>query len=292
MVISMKEMTTYEVMQWKSDALPIRVHYNDRINRPVLFQHHWHKQIELMYVLQGSIKLTCDNKEFVGQANDVMLVNSNQVHYAQSLTERVGYYILIIDYDIFRDFRGDIVHSKYIEPIENNIMLFINHIGNDSAMISIIREIIGELQTADAGYEFAIKAVTCKLLVQLIREYKDQHNSYRQYLRVRKKQAGFQQVFAYIDANFTHDLSTRDLADLQGVSSEHFCRSFKALTGMTVMNYINQMRVNLACELLHDESLSILAIATQVGFSSSPYFCKVFKEYMQRTPTEYRLGLS
>lgn len=83
-------------------------------------------------------------------------------------------------------------------------------------------------------------------------------------------------------------LSVGGIAEELKISEVHFRKLFKASEGVTPAKYIVLSRLERAKMLVRGELLSLEEIAIQCGFSSLPYFCKVFSEKTGMTPSEYR----
>lgn len=83
------------------------------------------------------------------------------------------------------------------------------------------------------------------------------------------------------------ELSVNEIAREAGLSRVQLYRKVKALLGMSVNDYIKQLRLTKAKELLMLQELSIAEIAYEVGFSSPAYFSTVFKNEYQISPSEY-----
>ncbi len=92
----------------------------------------------------------------------------------------------------------------------------------------------------------------------------------------------------YIDCNYMQDITLPQLAELSGVSVQHFCRCFKAKMGMRPVEYIAQRRLSQSKMLLMDSDKSISEIAQMVGYSGVTYFGMVFRKYEGISPTEFR----
>jgi len=71
-------------------------------------------------------------------------------------------------------------------------------------------------------------------------------------------------------------------------NKDYLCRIFKKYTGMTVIKYINHLKMEKAEQLLRETDLSIKEIADMLGFSDCKYFMKIFKTYETLTPSTYR----
>ncbi len=76
----------------------------------------------------------------------------------------------------------------------------------------------------------------------------------------------FTPVFQYIEEHYPEDLSVDQLAGLAGLSRFHFSRLFKELTGRTITDYINTLRINKSEYLLRNSRMNISEIALSTGF--------------------------
>lgn len=105
--------------------------------------------------------------------------------------------------------------------------------------------------------------------------------------------SSIKRVSEYIELHYFENFSLAQMADLAHMSVSHFSMLFKRTTGQTCLNYLNMVRVNKAKELLQEPDLKIYEIADMVGYSSLPYFNRIFKQIVSLTPVEYRkrLGL-
>ncbi len=97
-----------------------------------------------------------------------------------------------------------------------------------------------------------------------------------------------EQIVRYIHKNYAAVHSIGELADAFFLSKYHLCHLFKRHLGLSIVAYINMIRVRAACRALAAGERNITELAMSVGFNSSAYFCKVFKEQMKQTPLEYQ----
>jgi AraC-like DNA-binding protein len=81
------------------------------------------------------------------------------------------------------------------------------------------------------------------------------------------------------------------LASRIKMATNSFARLFKENIGLTPHIYINQVRIDRACDLLHHSNFSIDRIAEQCGFFDRYHFSKMFKKTLKISPAEYRKGL-
>jgi AraC family transcriptional regulator len=90
---------------------------------------------------------------------------------------------------------------------------------------------------------------------------------------------------------FSCDLSLQALANESGYSRVHFVRMFRAATGYSPHNYLLNLRLERARELLNNQSLSLIDIALDCGFSSHSHMSRLFHKSVGVTPSAYRRSL-
>ncbi|MBB5065888.1 helix-turn-helix domain-containing protein [Granulicella mallensis] len=95
-------------------------------------------------------------------------------------------------------------------------------------------------------------------------------------------------VLAYIEESLDRDIRLQELAELAGLSSFHFARSFRQSVGATPHQYIVQRRVQRAKELLLRPEWSIEQVASATGFAGASQFSRAFRQSAGVTPTEWR----
>jgi AraC family transcriptional regulator len=88
-----------------------------------------------------------------------------------------------------------------------------------------------------------------------------------------------------------NELSLESLAQESGYSRVHFVRMFRAATGRSPHNYLLNLRIERARELLSNPALSLTDIALDCGFSSHSHMTRVFRQFLGVTPSEYRRAL-
>ena len=98
----------------------------------------------------------------------------------------------------------------------------------------------------------------------------------------------FAEVLAYIDENLSDKLSLGELAEKSCMSIPSFSRKFKERVGKTLIQYLNERRIEKAKFLLENKILSLEQVAEEAGFSNANYLIRVFKKVTGQTIGEYR----
>lgn len=95
-------------------------------------------------------------------------------------------------------------------------------------------------------------------------------------------------IIEYIRINIDTDLNLEILSQIMNASPTAISRSFKKETGTSITQYINELRVKEAINLMDDDRYNITEIAFKVGFNDTNYFTKVFKKITGVTPSEFK----
>ncbi|OPA73033.1 hypothetical protein BVG16_30665 [Paenibacillus selenitireducens] len=80
----------------------------------------------------------------------------------------------------------------------------------------------------------------------------------------------------------------KELADQVGVSESHFYRLFHDMHGQSPANYIDRLRMDIACQMLRQQEVSVTTVAMDLGYKTSQHFSTVFKKYIGLSPSQWR----
>ena len=94
-------------------------------------------------------------------------------------------------------------------------------------------------------------------------------------------------VRRYIDEHYKEKITLDNICFLFGLNKTSLCQSFKREYGITVLNYINKLKIKEAKRLLRENKLSVTEISEALGFNSVHYFCRLFKNTTQQSPKAY-----
>ncbi len=96
---------------------------------------------------------------------------------------------------------------------------------------------------------------------------------------------------AFIHKHYTEDLTLEQVAAVAAMSRTHFSAMFKKETGYTFVEYINHYRIERAKKHLMSENYKVYEIAGLVGISDYRYFCRLFRRYTGKQPTDYKYNI-
>lgn len=170
-----------------------------------------------------------------------------------------------------------------------------------SACLVIVRELLELIQKAAVEYridldflpedfqlyEYAKMRNKDKLAASIAGLYS---NVIREIGEKKKAETGFSEIVemavSYLKKNYGQSVSLRTVAAGIGTNSSYLSRIFHDETGRTITDYLNEIRIEAAKEMLA-ERYALKDIAVRSGFNNYTYFLKIFKDYTGRTPKEY-----
>ncbi len=103
-----------------------------------------------------------------------------------------------------------------------------------------------------------------------------------------KEISAIQYAILFIQNNFTQKITLKDVAKIANYSPNYFCSSFKKFTGVTFVDYLNELRFSYAKKLLLNTNYTAGEIAERCGFNDFSYFMKSFKTRYGVTTKIYR----
>lgn len=95
-------------------------------------------------------------------------------------------------------------------------------------------------------------------------------------------------VIKFVKENLHEQISLRQVADIACMTEQSFSRFFKKRTKKSFMQFLNDLRIAQACQLLIQSNKPVSDIANLCGYNSSSHFCKVFKDHIGVSPFQYR----
>lgn len=252
---------------------------------------HWHTDMELIYVHDGQAQFHIDYDYFNSEKGDIILIRPNCLHAIHPIDrnyhfmDAINFHLDLLGYSTL-----DYASINYLQPLYNGQLDFDRVIKPHQAGYSEIRKLL--VEAIEIGYyrkgffELELKSKLLSLLHLLFQHgyvhSKDQtHDAYRREEKIRT-------IIDYINAHYNEELTIDHLASICNYSPTYFMNFFKKNLGVSCIDYLISYRLRKATELLQHSSLSILEIASEVGFTNLSNFNRQFKKTYHVTPRVYR----
>jgi AraC-like DNA-binding protein len=247
---------------------------------------HWHTECEIQYIIEGSrIYFIGDRKIKLGKGS-LIIVDADEIH--QTTTGNEAYHeriMLLVEKEMFCD--------KYAAFGFGLADFFLKHRGKINIPAEkrkdaekIFADIAEELHRKDEGFELSVQARMLELWLLVTRI--KLHASSEDAAHDHGKSRLVAEVVNYIRVNYKQAMSLEGISEKFYVNKSYMSRIFKSTTGFTVNEYINIQRIRQAQLLIENPGLSISEVARMVGYENISYFIRVFKRYVESSPSQYR----
>jgi AraC-like DNA-binding protein len=143
-------------------------------------------------------------------------------------------------------------------------------------------------RSARSFHQAGSKAFLLQILYHLAEQFRASAVVKWEFMRQQERSLRLKKLFDHISSRPAEKLSVASAARLANMSTAQFMKSFKQVAGMTLMAYLNHVRLANAARLLRETDCSIAEIAEQTGFFDQSHFDKRFKRAFGRTPKEFR----
>lgn len=255
---------------------------------------HIHTSVEMLFIKEGSFRVTTDNVEYIIHPGDTILFRSNTIHTVFMLDgKNPGYYVLKVRPGNVLDFSSKSRGASYLLRLaltgknEKSVWR-----GDEETSVEIrnaLEDIIRE--TADGHYatDIALKLYSAKILMLMLRDMEKVHSDTSASRDADQNLVRrIYDTIVYINSNYASEITAQECAARQYMSYSYFSRSFKRITGTSFKDYLNMTRINHAEKALMSGNKTITEIATMCGFNNVSYFISVYKSRKGTTPSCFR----
>ena len=283
-----------------SSSFPLEVYYNNRgfpsyfnenrIQDNYMFAHHWHEEVEFLYLVRGNALFQIDEDLIELHAGEAIFIKSGAMHAGYSLDNSYCEdHALVFDFKMLSG--DDICQNKYIDPIilgKYNLPQVITWKSPwGEKVLKTLKDIFIRFNEKAFGYELFIKSDLYNILAEIISS-----DSLLKATKTRQKEKRIERlkpIINYIHQQYSNHIDIKELAAQANMSEYYFFRFFKSITGRTPVEYINYFRIDKAAKMLRNLDAKITDIAMEVGFNNFSYFIKIFKKFKGCTPSEFRV---
>lgn len=260
---------------------PIEYYFIDKTHPRYVMRAHWHNECELVRVLEGSFTAYLNNVKYELHGGDSLFIQGGCL--MQGFPDDAIYECLVFDTAMLKRQRMADSEKYSFESLSSSFS-FKNLISkNDVTLTGVIIELFRSVREAGRFYELETVSLLYRLffemhsggfIIQKDESYTD------------KGLHAVAVILEWIEKNLFEPISLSALSDAVGLSEKYICRIFKRFTSKTVMEYINEQRIENACLMLPKKSITEAAFAS--GFNDLSYFCKMFKRYKGTSPSKYK----
>lgn len=257
------------------------------------YEEHRHTAFELSLICAGRGTYRAGAQSYCFQPGDVFLFSSNEPHCIVEVFGGSVLDIMNLQFEprflwspenlLFQVHYPDIFFNRN----EKYSHLLASSSTSGNGISNGLRAIEQEFQQKKTDYKLMVKLQVLELLVLIRREYAD---CFREPLRPVNASylAQMEHALDYIDRNLTGELQLGKVAKEAAMSPAYFSSLFKKLNGMTLWEYVQSRRIEMAVDRLISTDKNVTEIAMECGYNSISNFNRSFKTITGQTPVAYR----
>ena len=264
-------------------------------------QHHtrggtWHERLELFMPLDGPARFRMGSEEVGLETGDLLVVDNLKLHHVVDFPGFDTRVIVISfmprfiyslgspthDYSFLLPFYARVPHQ---EPV-----LRASHVEAATLIHQPLRNLLERyfVKGTPPFRQAGCKAALLELLFHLAKSFRPSELARLDFLRHQERSLHFKKLFDHINHNPARKLSVAEAARFAGMSAPLFMRNFKKVAGMTLVAYLNHVRLALAAQLLGGTTRNIADIAVECGCSDQSYLDRLFKRSFGLSPKDFR----
>jgi len=258
----------------------------------------WHERLELFIPLDGPVRFRMGDQTVALERGDVLVVDNLKVHH---VVDFPGFDTRVI----VVSFQPEFVYSLGSPSGDYTFLLpFYSKVGRSPHIMRAGDEPSGDAHLALAGLleeyfrqderqfvHAGSKAFLLALLYQLARRFRSSNMLNWEFLRQQQRSLRLKKLFDHIQVHYSAKISVGEAAKMVAMSPAAFMKAFKKVAGMTLVDYLNHVRLSNARRLLRETNQTVAEISDAAGFCDQSYLDKRFKRAFGVTPKEFRAGI-
>ena len=266
-------MFKHETIQCDS-ILPAKITLNDSSVDRCRGEPHWHEELQLIYVDEGSLNMTVGNRKSALNAGDVQLINPCEVH---SLKKSSAKFLSVHFSRVFV--------QSFFETAESYGYVLEDGSQERREMVFLMQKLLAVERNNFDEYSSLVKYSLLLKMLRLLLTRCRTEKTVSIYGTERSLDDDVIAVKQYIEANYHRKIMTADYENLLHFDATYVMTYFKKQTGMTIMGYAIKERTKHALDdyLTHD--IPVCEAALKNGFGHYNHFTNACRKYYGASPT-------
>lgn len=280
-----------ELIAHGTALFPVACYRDDLYLEGVPCPWHWHDELEAVVVAQGEVQVSAAGEVFTVSAGEGFFIGTRVLHNIWDHSGQ-GFRLRSVVFHprLVGGSADSLFWQEYLLPLLSpQAPAYVRLDGavpwKQEALASI-ESAWSSAEREPPGFAFQIRAALSELVFQLVSHLPVEPRLPSE--KALRDEERIKNMMRFIQAHYTQELTIAHIAASISVSESECLRCFHATIGTTPIQYLRQLRVQKAAELLTESDLKIGDIGERCGFREMSYFTKTFRELKGCTPSAYR----
>lgn len=262
--------------------------YLHRVSRhsPYERNNHYHGNYEIYYLLSGRRYYFIKDSSYTVAAGDLIFIHKFDVHKSTVLGSPQHERIVLNFSDAFLGTDHPLFRPELLRMFQRETHLYRLKPQEQWYVEDLFRKMAEEVARREEGFDLSLRLLLAQLLLFVCRLEHEPPEATEDPLSPIHRKIG--QVVKYLNTHFSEKLPLADLSHQFRMSPSYLSRTFKKVTGFTIVGYQNLMRVREAQSLLIHTNARVSDIAGQVGFEQFAHFNRTFRRITGSSPSRFR----
>ena len=269
----------YEIVKF-NDNYPAKIYLQNKPGRRCNTSIHWHKAMELLYIIDGHLNVMEDGKITELNSGSVYFVNHDCFHktFTSYPDDNIKYLVVLLSYEKLLRYYPIYEHLEF--ALRKSAL-------STEKIICLLSKVAVFFEEKPRGYEMMINSLLHEIYFILLSECVCE-NSDKPSSASSKELEYVKTAVEYMGEHYLENLTLGDIAAEIGLSGSYFSRCFKSITRTSVMQYLSNIRLESALRDIIFEHKSVTDAAFDNGFTSVKSFIELCKKTYNCTTGQYK----
>ncbi|MCM1330153.1 MAG: AraC family transcriptional regulator [Ruminococcus sp.] len=250
---------------------------------------HWHGEFEINFVISGCADFICGDSKFISSAGDIIVIPPNMLHaiYPHGNFRQL-YDTVVFSGEMLGAAENDRCAAECVKPLVKGTSKITPRITAEHVYYSELRTAAENIFSCAKGDAPRLDMLMKSELLRFFWLLEESGDVVQTDGSPTGKSEAIRPAIEFMNGNFAEKITVEQLAETVHISKSYFMRLFKETAGVSAIEYLSQIRIKRACEILSETDKTSAETALECGFGNLSNFNRQFKNIVGCAPREYR----
>ena len=272
----------YEIVNYDKN-IPAKIMYLDLSSDTHKTELHWHREPELIYVVEGAAECPHNGDTTIVNEGDFIFFNSEDVHLVRPV---IGTTVRLVCIQLSFEYM-----RVFCKPIDSVIFDMENKPEAKPALIEVLQQ-LAEVDIDNDDYSSLMQISYISRIYYILMKYCICFRRSTNTMIIPRRDFSYAKTaIAYINENFKREIPLDEISSVVNLSPSYFSKYFKNVTQVSFSEYLANLRLENAVQDMLTKNSTVSAAALENGFANVKSFITQCKKVYDCTPAQYKKKL-